>query len=95
MKKPIKIKRHPDPHLDTEIDRIAHGMVAKMTPREIGLILYPSAKPIPLEQVPKDVIEDHLTRYTQEDLIAGQFLEVMKGKFTFIMDHETKGRKGN
>ena len=64
-----------------------------MTPLERGLLLYPNAKAVSLSKVPKKVVADHLNRYSQSDLETGQFLEVLPGKYTFIMSHETKKRK--
>lgn len=93
MRKRIKADRHPDPAIDAAIDRLAHDAVQKMTPRDMGLMLYPNAVPISLSQVPADVVAEHRIRYTQEDLETGQFLEVLPGKYTFIMSHETKRRR--
>ena len=93
MARPAKENRRPDAAADAEIDRLAHKAVEKMTRRRLGLMLYPSSTPISLSQVPADVVADHRNRYTQEDLETGQFLEVLPGKYTFIMSHETKRRK--
>jgi hypothetical protein len=91
--KRIKVDRHPDPVIDAAIDRVATEAVQRMTPRDLGLILYPDATPIPLSEVPKNVVADHRDRYTQEDMETGQFLEVLPGKYLFIMSRETKYRK--
>ena len=91
--KRIKVHRHPDPVIDAAIDRVATEAVRRMTPRDLGLMLYPDATPIPLSEVPKNVVAEHRDRYTQEDLETGQFLEVLPGKYIFIMSHETKYRK--
>ena len=91
----METKHHPDPVVDAEIDRLAHETVQSMSPRDRGLMLYPNAEPAPLFQVPTHVVADHLNRYTQSDLENGQFLEVLPGKFTFIMSDETKKRKGS
>ncbi len=93
MRREPQINRQPDPVVDAEIDRLARETVRGMTPRDLGLILYPNATPVSLSQVPHNVVADHLNRYTQSDLETGQFLEVLPGKFTFIMSHETKERK--
>jgi hypothetical protein len=85
--------RHPDPVVDAEIDRLAHDAIQEMTPQDLGLMLYPNATPVLLSQVPSHVVADHLNRYTQRDLETGQFLEVLPGKFTFIMSHETKQKR--
>lgn len=91
--KRIKVDRHPDPVVDAAIDRVAAEVVRRMTPRDLGLMLYPGATPISLPEVPKNAVADHSDRYTQEDLKTGQFLEVTPGKYLFIMSHETKYRK--
>ena len=85
--------RHPDPVVDAEIDRLAHDAIEKMTPQDLGLRLYPNATPVLLSQVPPHVVADHLTRYSRRDLETGQFLEVLPGKFTFIMSQETKRKR--
>jgi hypothetical protein len=74
------------------IEKVAQAIVKGMNPREIGLMLYPSARPIPLSEVPEEIVQEHLDRYTEEDLKTGQFLETSKGNYTFIMNHETKRR---
>lgn len=93
MKRRIKRDRHPDPVIDAAIDRVATEAVRGMTPRNLGLMLYPDATPISLLEVPKNVVADHRDRYTQEDRETGWFLEVLPGKHLFIMSHETKYRK--
>jgi hypothetical protein len=93
MKGHNQMDRHPDPVIDATIDKLAHDAIRKMTPCDLGLMLYPNATPVSLSQVPPHVIADHLNRYTQSDLESGQFLEVLPGKYTFIMGHETKQRK--
>jgi len=89
----MKIDRHPDPVVDLMIDGGAHLVVQGMLPLEIGRLKYPDAAPKEVGEVPPAVVADHLTRYTMRDLIQGQFLEVLPGKYTFIMGHETKRRK--
>ena len=81
----MKVNRHPDPVIDAAIDRLATEVVRRMTPRDRGQLLYPDAIPVPLSEVPKNVVADHRDRYTQEDLETGQFLEVLPGTNTFIM----------
>jgi len=93
MKSRIRIDHHPNPIVDAMIDEYAQRKVRGMTPRDLGLMLYPNATPVSFSQVPPDVIADHLNRYTQSDLETGQFLEVLPGKYTFIMSHDTKKRK--
>ena len=75
------------------IDGVAHSIVRGMTPLEIGRMRYPDATPREIGEMPPAVVADHLNRYTMRDLIVGQFLEVLPGKFTFTMGHETKMRK--
>jgi len=93
MRKEPEINCHPDPSVDSEIDRLAHGAVQNMTPCDIGLMLHPNANPVPLSEVPGDIVAAHLSRYTQSDLEDGQFMELSTGKFTFIMSHQTRERK--
>jgi hypothetical protein len=76
--KPIKI-----------VDEIARKIVGNMTPLEIGKTLYPDAIPEEYSNVPEEVKRDHLTRYTEEELHSGQFFQVLPGKYTFIMSHES------
>ena len=87
------MQRHPDSEIDGMIDETARQIVEGMTPLQIGLMRYPGAKPRKLDQVPAAVMADHLDRYMMQDLISGQFLEVLPGKYMFIMGHETKKRK--
>lgn len=77
------------------IEQLAQSIVKGMSPLEIGLTVYPSARPVPLAEVPDNIITDYLARYTEDELKAGQFLEVTEGKFTFFMNHETKRRKSS
>ena len=93
MGKAAKQIRYPDAVTEAMVDRLAHKAVAKMTPRDLGLMLYPGSTPISLSRVPTDVVADHRNRYTQKDLETGQFLEVLAGKYIFIMAHETKRQK--
>jgi len=95
MPKKPHIDRHPSSDVDAEIDRLAHAIVRAMTPLDLGLMLYPEAKPVSLSRVPAHVVVDHLNRHTPSDLETGQFLEVLPGKFTFIMSHETRKRKSS
>ncbi len=53
-----------------------------MTLRDIGLMLYPHAKPVSLPQDSEHIVTDHFNRYTESDIETGQFLEVLPGKFT-------------
>lgn len=81
--------------LNTEdhAEATAQEIVAQMTPREIGLSVYPTARPVRLRSVPEAVVRDHLGRYTYAELENGQFLEVLPGKYTFFMDHEARKRR--
>ena len=89
----MKIDRHPNPEIDRMVDETAHQIIQGMTPLELGLLRYPYATPREVGEVPGNIIADHLKRYTMQDLIEGQFLEVLPGKYTFFMGHETKKRK--
>ena len=89
----MKNDRHPDPLINRMIDEAADEIARRMTPLQKGLTLYPDAEPRTLDEVPRAVIDDHLDRYTRQDLEEGQFLEVSPGKYTFIMAHRTKKRK--
>lgn len=88
----MKIERHPDPAIDRKIDDYAERFVADMTPCEMGEMLYPGAAPRKLDDVPEQIVLEHLTRYTRDDLKKGQFLEVLPGKYTFIMAKEPRRR---
>lgn len=88
----MHIDRHPDPIVDRMIDEAARRATARMTPLQMGLLLYPGATPKELAEVPEAIVADHLTRYTRDDLKTGQFLEVLPGRYTFIMSKETKKR---
>ena len=89
----MKVDRHPNPEIDRMIDENAQQIIQGMTPLEIGLLRYPNATPREFGEVPADVIADHLKRYKMRELKEGQFLEVLPGKYTFFMGHETKKRK--
>jgi hypothetical protein len=84
-KKKDKLKDHTE--------ATAQEIVAQMTPLEIGLSVYPTARPVPLRSVPEAAVRDHLGRYTYAELENGQFLEVLPGKYTFFMDHEARKRR--
>ena len=89
----METDRHPDSAYDRTIDEAGRRIVQGMTPLEIGRLHYPDAVPRELGEVPPSVVVSHLDRYTMRDLAEGQFLEVLPGKYTFIMGHETKRRK--
>jgi len=72
------------------VEAVAQATVAQMSPLEIGLTVYPTAKPLALHSVPQAVVDDHLQRYSQEELERGQFFEVLAGRYVFFMDHEAK-----
>lgn len=89
----MRMERHPDPEIDRMITEAAKTIVRDMTPLQKGLMLYPSATPRSLEAIQSEVLNDHLKRYSRQDLMDGQFLEVRPGKYTFIMGEKTKRRK--
>ena len=78
------------PTVEETIDILAHAIVAKMSPLELGKMIYPDADPVDLASVPELVIADHATRYTEKELNAGQFFRI-GDKYIFFMDHEAKG----
>ncbi len=80
------------PELQKAIDEVAAKVVSEMSPLEMGLLRYPFAEPVKLERVPKEVIKDHLTRYTKAELKRGQFFRV-GDKYTFFMDHKAKAKR--
>jgi hypothetical protein len=75
------------------IDLTAHAIISHMSPLEIGKMIHPSGEAVVLCNVPKLILAEHGTRYSQNELEAGQFFKV-QGKFTFIMDHEAKKARG-
>ena len=84
--------KNNDDEIDGFIDTAAHQMVSQMSPKEIGLMIHPDGKPVKLNRVPEDIIQDHLTRYTKKELKRGQFF-LVREKYTFIMDHEAKRKR--
>lgn len=86
----MTMNRHPDSPIRRTIDELAQELVEGMSPLQIGLLRYPSATSMDMNDVPKEVIRDHLSRYSMEDLSEGQFLEVSPGKYTFFMGQNTK-----
>jgi len=80
------------PELEKAIDEVAAKVVSEMSPLEMGLLRYPFAEPVKLKRVPKEVIKDHLTRYTKAELKRGQFFRV-GDKYTFFMDHKAKAKR--
>ena len=71
---------------------MAQEFVSGLTPLEIGKLIHPDAEPIKFKSVPREVIEDHLTRYSKSELKRGQFFRVCD-KYTFFMDHESYKRR--
>ena len=69
-------------------DIMAQEFVSRLTPLEIGKLIHPDAEPIKFRNAPKEVIEDHLTRYSKSELKRGQFFRV-RDKYTFFMDHKS------
>jgi hypothetical protein len=80
-------------YIDEHVEAAVREIVARMTPLEIGLSVYPAATLVPLRSVPEAVVRDHLGRYTYAELENGQFLEVLPGKYKFFMDHEARIRR--
>ena len=76
------------------VDVMVHQSIYKMSPKEIGLMVHPDGRPIKLNKVPEDVIQDHLNRYTKRELKRGQSF-LVRNKYTFFMDHETKKKRQN
>jgi len=85
--------RKKNDKLKDHTEAIAQEIVARMTQPEIGLSIYPKARPVPLRSVPEGVVRDHLGPYTCAELENGQFLEVRPAKYTFFMDHEARKRR--
>ena len=75
--------------VEETVDILAHAIVSRMSPLELGKMIYPDAEPIDLASVTEPVIADHFTRYTEKELKAGQFFRI-GDKYTFFMDHEAK-----
>ena len=71
------------------VDEISKEIVSKLTPLEIGKILYPEATPVKYPNIPEDIKKEHLTRYKEKELQDGQFFEILQGKYTFIMSQES------
>ena len=69
-------------------DIMAQEIVSRLTPLEIGQLIHPDAEPIKFKNVPLEVIEDHLTRYSKSELKRGQFFRV-RDEYTFFMDHKS------
>ncbi|MDP4027709.1 MAG: hypothetical protein Q8P42_01885 [Gallionella sp.] len=74
------------------VDLLAHDIVSRMSPLEIGKMIYPDGVAVALCNVPEPVLTDHATRYSQKELGAGQFLKVCN-THVFIVGHETKKAK--
>jgi hypothetical protein len=75
---------------EAEAKKIAIGM----TPAEKALLRYPDGILLDLDEVPISVVEDHLKRYTNDELKRGQFIvaEGDKKHYVFFMDQKTKER---
>ena len=50
------------------VDASAQKIVEKMSPLEMGKLIYPGGIPVPFKKVPESVILDHLSRYTKQEL---------------------------
>ncbi|MFC1491938.1 hypothetical protein ACFLQ0_05065 [Nitrospinota bacterium] len=75
-------------------DIMAQEIVSGLTPLEIGKLIHPDAESIKFKYVPREVIEDHLNRYSKSELKRGQFFRV-RDKYTFFMDHESYKRRNS
>jgi hypothetical protein len=74
------------------VDAVAQKIVEKMSPLEMGKLIYPGGIPVPLKKVPESVILEHLSRYTKKELKRGQFFRIGT-KFTFFMDRKAKEKR--
>ena len=83
-----------DYELSNVVDLMAHNVISGMSSLQIGKMLYPDGEAVALCDVPETIVNDHETRYTQNELEAGQLLNVC-GKFVFIMDHKAKKARGH
>ncbi len=81
------------PELEKAIDEVAAKVVSEMSPLEMGLLRYPFAEPVKLERVPKEVIKDHLTRYTKAELKRGQFFRVGDKYTFFVIAHTSRSTR--
>lgn len=77
-----------------QVETEARKIAERMTPAEKALSRYPDATLVGLDEVPSSVVEDHLTRYTKDELQRGQFILVKGSKkhYVFFMDKKTKER---
>ena len=85
------IMRSADPAMiEARLEAEARSIVRQMPPAEIATMLHPDGKLVPLKRVPQDVINDHLGRYSMEELGRGQFIVVMGSEphYVFVMDHK-------
>lgn len=89
-----KLPADHGPDLLQIIDDVALDIASKMSPLEMGLMVYPHATPVKLKHVPMGVMNDHLTRYTKTELKHGQFFQV-GDRFTFFMDHKAKAKRNS
>lgn len=67
------------------IDEEAYSQIEKMSPIQIGKLVYPDGVALSFAKVPKEIVTEHLQRYTKKELKRGQFFRV-GDKFTFFMD---------
>jgi|688.fasta_scaffold115477_1 hypothetical protein len=74
-------------NLPKQVDAEAQKIVEKMSPLEMGKLIYPGGIPVPLKKVPESVILEHLSRYTKQELKRGQFFKIGTN-FTFFMDRK-------
>lgn len=67
------------------VDEEAHYIIDEMAPIEMGKLIYPNSVAVSFTKVPKEIIAEHLQRYSKKELKRGQFFKV-DDKFTFFMD---------
>lgn len=77
-----------------QIDANAKKIAKAMTPAEKAVFVHPNGTLVDLDAVPASVLEDHLRRYTKQELERGQFiiLEGTEKRYSFFMDQKTKER---
>ena len=84
---------HPDPILaQIETERI----VRSLSPANKALLKHPEGKLVQLADLPEDIRQDYLRRYTLAELEKGQFV-LVRGKkktrrYVFFMAQRTKDR---
>jgi hypothetical protein len=79
--------REKSPNLLKQVEAEAQKIAEKMSPLEMGRLIYPDGIPVPWKKVPESVILEHLSRYSKQELKRGQFFKIGT-KFTFFMDRK-------